>query len=101
MAELSDLHSIMSPVSRLRVWQSASGLSQLFHQHTEERVLKHEISPNKAAIGKAVIYIKTDVHKCKLKNKPMNKQSNIGFISVPQLHQENILDHTKKTGIKK
>lgn len=41
----------------------ASGHSQLFHQHTEGRVLKHEISPNKAAIGKAVIYSKTDFHK--------------------------------------
>lgn len=73
----------MSPVSHLSVWQSAFGHRQLFHQQRKERVLEHEISPNKAAIGKTVIYINTDFHKNKLKNKTMNKQSSFSFISVP------------------
>lgn len=100
MAELSNPHSSCQAACCPSACQSAFGPSQLFHHHRKERVLQHEASPNKAAISKTVIYIKTDFHKCKLKNRTMNKQSSFSFMSAPVLDQENILNYSKKVRVK-
>lgn len=72
MAELS-IYSRASSVPSQHLTVSAFGYSQLFHHHSKEKVWRHKILLNKAAIGKPVIYIKTDFHTNKFKNKTMSK----------------------------
>lgn len=87
-------HASSVPSQRLTV--SALGHSQLFHHRSKEQVWRHEILPNKAAIGKPVIYIKTDFHTSKFKNKTEQiEQFQLSICSMllsgkySGLHQEN------------